>query len=83
MTRGFAGWTPGSQLESLLILEFAVSTTHTRRPHNVRMPAGTTATKAPPVRMGKLFSQMLVDCPLDVRTHVLAAVSTSPALADA
>ncbi|GMF65596.1 unnamed protein product [Phytophthora lilii] len=29
------------------------------------MPAGTSTTKKTPVRMGKVFSQMLADCPLD------------------
>ncbi|GAB9468879.1 hypothetical protein Gpo141_00006179 [Globisporangium polare] len=32
------------------------------------MPAGTPQTKAP-VRMGKLFSHMLVDCPLDIQVY--------------
>jgi hypothetical protein len=38
------------------------------------MPAGTPAKKTP-VRMGKYFSQMLADCPLDVRLRLLSSVA--------
>ncbi|KAE8888109.1 hypothetical protein PF005_g17607 [Phytophthora fragariae] len=33
------------------------------------MPAGSSTTKKTPVRMGKIFSQMLADCPLDIQVY--------------
>ncbi|KAK1943902.1 hypothetical protein P3T76_005298 [Phytophthora citrophthora] len=34
------------------------------------MPGTTSTPKKAPVRMGKLFSRMLTECPLDVRLHL-------------
>ncbi|ETI44769.1 hypothetical protein F441_10462 [Phytophthora nicotianae CJ01A1] len=33
------------------------------------MPAGSSTSKKTPVRMSKLFSQMLTECPLDVQVY--------------
>ncbi|KAG3016409.1 hypothetical protein PC121_g13143 [Phytophthora cactorum] len=33
------------------------------------MPAGSSTPKKTPVRMGKIFSQMLAECPLDVQVY--------------